>query len=134
MPNTNEEKTTNRTIKKKHIVKTSINIDFKNNEVEVLIKEIVKILKSGKEENEFDEKNIQNQVLFSKKFEISGDYKSVIIDEKIHEIPSFFNRETIKIKDLKTWEMIFYYIFEKEISEKVRSILSKYKEKANKNE
>ena len=63
------------------------------------------------------------QLLLSKKFEVSADYKTVIIDGKNYQIPDFFNTETIKENDIKTWEMIFYDLFEKEINHKIKTLL-----------
>ena len=64
------------------------------------------------------------QIFFKKNFKISEDYKSIIIDEKTYQIPDFFNKETIKTKDPKTWEMIIYYFFEKEINQKMKILMA----------
>ena len=64
------------------------------------------------------------QLLFAKNFKITKDFKSLLIDEKTYKIPDFFNKNTIKSKDQKTWEMIFIYIFNDEINKKIK-ILNK---------
>ena len=79
-----------------------------------------------------EERNTKVYNLLSKKFRVSQDYKTIVIDEKVYEIPSFFNRNSIKSKNLKTWEMIFYNAFENETTAKIREIISKYKREQDK--
>ena len=47
----------------------------------------------------------------SKQFCVSDDYKTLTIDNKIYEIPDFFNKQMLKNNDTKTWQMVFYYFF-----------------------
>ena len=74
-----------------------------------------------------NEKKEKPQTLLTKHFTISEDFESVEINNNIFKIPWFFNRKTMKSKELKTWEMIFYCVFEEEINTKGREILSKSK-------
>ena len=43
-------------------------------------------------------------------YEITPDFKYIIINKRIYEIPDFYNKNMIKIRDNKTLEMIFRQI------------------------
>ena len=127
-------------MKSKNVVKTKINIDFINNLVDVFAYVVEKTMQKkvvaleddmGIEIEKYEQISIIETVqsddfqpLFTKQFRISDDFESVIVDKKIFKIPSFFNREMILAKDVKTWEMIFYYVFGEKISEKMKNKLS----------
>ena len=127
-------------MKSKNVVKTKINIDFINNLVDVFAYVVEKTMQKkvvvleddmGIEIEKYEQISIietvqsdDSQPLFTKQFRISDDFESVIVDKKIFKIPSFFNREMILAKDVKTWEMIFYYVFSEKINEKMQNKLS----------
>ena len=127
-------------MKSKNVVKTKINIDFINNLVDVFAYVVEKTMQKkvvaleddmGIEIEKYEQISIietvqsdDSQPIFTKQFRISDDFESVIVDKKIFKIPSFFNREMILAKDVKTWEMIFYYVFSKKINEKMQNKLS----------
>lgn len=127
-------------VKSKNVVKTKLNIDFINNLVDVFAYVVEKTMQKkvvaleddmGIEIEKYEQISIietvqsdDSQPIFTKQFRISDDFESVIVDKKIFKIPSFFNREMILAKDVKTWEMIFYYVFGEKISEKMKNKLS----------
>jgi hypothetical protein len=127
-------------MKSKNVVKTKINIDFINNLVDVFAYVVEKTMQKkvvaleddmGIEIEKYEQISIietvqsdDSQPIFTKQFRISDDFESVIVDKKIFKIPSFFNREMILEKDVKTWEMIFYYVFSEKINEKMQNKLS----------
>lgn len=127
-------------MKSKNVVKTKINIDFINNLVDVFAYVVEKTMQKkvvaleddmGIEIEKYEQISIietvqsdDSQPIFTKQFRISDDFESVIVDKKIFKIPSFFNREMILAKDVKTWEMIFYYVFSEKINEKMQNKLS----------
>lgn len=127
-------------MKSKNVVKTKINIDFINNLVDVFAYVVEKTMQKkvvaleddmGIEIEKYEQISIietvqsdDSQPIFTKQFRISDDFESVIVDKKIFKIPSFFNREMILAKDVKTWEMIFYYVFGEKINEKMQNKLS----------
>lgn len=45
--------------------------------------------------------------IINKVFEISDNYNSVIIDGITYEIPICFNRNSMRLNDVKTWEKYF---------------------------
>ncbi len=127
-------------MKSKNVVKTKINIDFINNLVDVFAYVVEKTMQKkvvaleddmGIEIEKYEQISIietvqsdDSQPIFTKQFRISDDFESVIVDKKIFKIPSFFNREMILAKDVKTWEMVFYYVFGEKINEKLQNKLS----------
>ena len=127
-------------MKSKNVVKTKINIDFINNLVDVFAYVVEKTMQKkvvaleddmGIEIEKYEQISIietvqsdDSQPIFTKQFRISDDFESVIVDKKIFKIPPFFNREMILAKDVKTWEMIFYYVFSEKINEKMQNKLS----------
>ena len=127
-------------MKSKNVVKTKINIDFINNLVDIFAYVVEKTMQKkvvaleddmGIEIEKYEQISIietvqsdDSQPIFTKQFRISDDFESVIVDKKIFKIPSFFNREMILAKDVKTWEMIFYYVFSEKINEKMQNKLS----------
>ncbi len=127
-------------MKSKNVVKTKLNIDFINNLVDVFAYVVEKTMQKkvvaleddmGIEIEKYEQISIietvqsdDSQPIFTKQFRISDDFESVIVDKKIFKIPSFFNREMILAKDVKTWEMIFYYVFSEKINEKMQNKLS----------
>ena len=62
----------------------------------------------------------KNRLIIDKEFKIDDDFESFKIEGKTHLIAKYFNVESIKNQDEKTWEMIFYQAFNKEITEEMR--------------
>ena len=97
--------------------KTKVSIDFFMETVKIFIIAPVKEVKEDKnEENQENElvnipKIKKNHKILEKNFKISDDYEKITIEDVTYDIPTYFNRETMKAEDEKTWQMIFYQIF-----------------------
>lgn len=86
---------------------TRINIDFEKGEIELTVfRKTKKNLNTCKQEIE---------KILRKNFKIAEDYKSVKIDNSDYPIPEFMNKDMLKAHDEKTWQIVFYGIFNKEI-------------------
>ena len=104
----------------KKIVRTEVKIDFGEETVKIYI-----TLPQNNSKNEKARNNlignvingrIRKRIVF-KHFKISKDFSTVTIDNYDWCIPQIFNKKAIKQQNIKTWEMIFYYIFKIEINE-----------------
>lgn len=107
----------------KKIVRTEVKIDFWEETVKIYI-----TLPQDNSKNEKAENNlignvingrIRKRIVF-KHFKISKDFSIVTIDNYDWYIPQMFNKKAIKQQNIKTWEMIFYYIFKIEINEAIK--------------
>ena len=109
--------------------KSEFKIDFENGIVSfnvVMPKiEIVKV--KSKEDKNVETLDIVAHIfshqVFKRSFCIDSEYKNIEINKKIYEVPDFFNKKMLRQNDLKTWEMLFYYIF----SDETNKILKEYK-------
>lgn len=54
--------------------------------------------------------------ILNKKFKVTSDFKSIIINNQTYDIPDYFNVDMVKNEDEKTWQMIFYQMFADEIN------------------
>ncbi len=108
-------------------ITTKINIDFFIERVKIYL---VYPVKNKKKKQTEDSESIQteiyvaddkpkNRLIIDKEFKIDDDLESVKIDGKTHLIPKYFDKESVKNKDEKTWEMIFYYIYKDEIKKEI---------------
>ena len=107
----------------KKIVRTEVKIDFGEETVKIYI-----TLPQNNSKNEKARNNlignvingrIRKRIVF-KHFKISKDFSTVTIDNYDWYIPQMFNKKAIKQQNIKTWEMIFYYIFKIEINETIK--------------
>ena len=107
----------------KKIVRTEVKIDFGEETVKIYI-----TLHQNNSKNEKARNNlignvingrIRKRIVF-KHFKISKDFSTVTIDNYDWCIPQIFNKKAIKQQNIKTWEMIFYYIFKIEINETIK--------------
>ena len=104
----------------KKVIRTEVKIDFWEESVKIY----VTIPQTDKHIENAENKLIGNvvngrirQKIIFKSFKVSEDLSTVTIDNYDWYIPVLFNRESLKQQDIKTWEMVFYYIFKHEINE-----------------
>ena len=104
----------------KKVVRTEVKIDFREESVKIY----VTIPQADKRIENAENKLIGNvingrirQKIIFKRFKVSEDFSTVTIDNYDWYIPVLFNRDSLKQQDIKTWEMVFYYIFKHEINE-----------------
>ncbi len=109
-------------------ITTKIDIDFFTERVKIYLVYPVKRKKKKQENSENVQTEIfvaqdkpKNRLIIDKEFKIDDDYESVRIDGKTHLVPKYFNAESVKNQDEKTWEMIFYYIYKDEIKKEIWS-------------
>ena len=93
----------------KKVIRTEVKIDF--------WEESVKIYVTIPQANERIVNGRIRQKIIFKRFKVSEDFSTVTIDNYDWYIPVLFNRDSLKQQDIKTWEMVFYYIFKHEVSE-----------------
>ena len=133
LPDSSEENTDGFNKKK---VTTKINVDFFTETVKIyLVFPVKQQKKKPQKENEdaaqvelykIEEDNRpQNRLIIDKEFKVADDFESLTIDGEIHIIPKYFNKENIKAEDEKTFEMIFYKIFNDEIMQELRKLVIK---------
>ena len=126
--------------KKKNSVlfKTKISIDFFLEIFKIYIRVEMRVIK--KESEEQDSLKLQlfevkkNQIVLKKKFKVSDDFETVTINGITYKIPDYFNRDAIKENDEKTWEMIFYHIFNDDINKEIENLKSTVEAKSEKEE
>ena len=104
----------------KKVIRTEVKIDFWGESVKIY----VTIPQADKRIENAENKLIGNvingrirQKIIFKRFKVSEDFSTVTIDNYDWYIPVLFNRDSLKQQDIKTWEMVFYYIFKHEINE-----------------
>ena len=104
----------------KKVIRTEVKIDFWEESVKIY----VTIPQADKKVENAENKLIGNvvngrirQKIIFKRFKVSEDFSTVTIDNYDWYIPVLFNRDSLKQQDIKTWEMVFYYIFKHEVSE-----------------
>lgn len=107
----------------KKVIRTEVKIDFWEESVKIY----VTIPQADKKVENAENKLIGNvvngrirQKIIFKRFKVSEDFSTVTIDNYDWYIPVLFNRESLKQQDIKTWEMVFYYIFKQEINEAIQ--------------
>ena len=61
-------------------------------------------------------KTPKNYRLVNSNFEITKDFKTIVVDNHAYAIPDYYNIDMIKNEDEKTWQMIFYQIFADKIN------------------
>ena len=107
----------------KKVIRTEVKIDFWEESVKIYI-----TIPQANRQNENSENKlignvvngrIRQRVVF-KRFKVSEDFSAVTIDNYDWYIPVFFNREALKQQDIKTWQMLFYYIFKQEVNEAIQ--------------
>ncbi len=126
--------------KKKNSVsfKTKISIDFFWEIFKIYIRVEMRVIKKESEEQDplklqlFEVK--KNQIVLKKKFKVSDDFETVTINGITYKIPDYFNRDAIKENDEKTWEMIFYHIFNDNINKEIENLKSTLEAKSEKEE
>ena len=126
--------------KKKNLVsfKTKISIDFFLEIFKIYIRVEMRVIKKESEEQDplklqlFEVK--KNQIVLKKKFKVSDDFETVTINGITYKIPDYFNRDAIKENDEKTWEMIFYHIFNDDINKEIDNLKSTVETKSEKEE
>lgn len=126
--------------KKKNSVsfKTKISIDFFLEIFKIYIRVEMRVIKKESEEQDplklqlFEVK--KNQIVLKKKFKVSDDFETVTINGISYKIPDYFNRDAIKENDEKTWEMIFYHIFNDDIYKEIENLKSTVEAKSEKEE
>ena len=126
--------------KKKNSVsfKTKISIDFFWEIFKIYIRVEMRVIKKESEEQDplklqlFEVK--KNQIVLKKKFKVSDDFETVTINGITYKIPDYFNRDAIKENDEKTWEMIFYHIFNDDINKEIDNLKSTVEAKSEKEE
>ena len=126
--------------KKKNSVsfKTKISIDFFLEIFKIYIRVEMRVIK--KESEEQDSLKLQlfevkkNQIVLKKKFKVSDDFETVNIDGITYKIPDYFSRDAVKENDEKTWEMIFYHIFNDDINKEIENLKSTLEAKSEKEE
>ena len=75
--------------------------------------------KKSKQNNNSDIQVIKtpkNYRLVNSNFEITKDFKTILVDNHAYSIPDYYNIDMIKNEDEKTWQMIFYQIFADKIN------------------
>ena len=104
----------------KKVIRTEVKIDFWEESVKIY----VTIPQANERIENVENKLIGNvvngrirQKIIFKRFKVSEDFSTVTIDNYDWYIPVLFNRDSLKQQDIKTWEMVFYYIFKHEVSE-----------------
>ena len=104
----------------KKVIRTEVKINFWEESVKIY----VTIPQADKRIENAENKLIGNvingrirQKIIFKRFKVSEDFSTVTIDNYDWYIPVLFNRDSLKQQDIKTWEMVFYYIFKHEVSE-----------------
>ena len=104
----------------KKVIRTEVKIDFWEESVKIY----VTIPQADKRIENAENKLIGNvingrirQKIIFKRFKVSEDFSTVTIDNYDWYIPVLFNRDSLKQQEIKTWEMVFYYIFKLEVSE-----------------
>lgn len=104
----------------KKVIRTEVKIDFWEESVKIY----VTIPQATERIENTENKLIGNvvngrirQKIIFKRFKVSEDFSTVTIDNYDWYIPVLFNRESLKQQDIKTWEMVFYYIFKHEVNE-----------------
>ncbi len=104
----------------KKVIRTEVKIDFWEESVKIY----VTIPQADKKVENAENKLIGNvvngrirQKIIFKRFKVSEDFSTVTIDNYDWYIPILFNRDSLKQQEIKTWEMVFYYIFKHEVSE-----------------
>ena len=104
----------------KKVIRTEVKIDFWEESVKIY----VTIPQANEQIENAENKLIGNvvngrirQKIIFKRFKVSEDFSTVTIDNYGWYIPVLFNRDSLKQQDIKTWEMVFYYIFKHEVSE-----------------
>ena len=104
----------------KKVIRTEVKIDFWEESVKIY----VTIPQANEKIENTENKLIGNvvngrirQKIIFKRFKVSEDFSTVTIDNYDWYIPVLFNRESLKQQDIKTWEMVFYYIFKHEVNE-----------------
>ena len=103
----------------KKVIRTEDKIDFWEESVKIY----VTIPQADKRIENAENKLIGNvidgrirQKIIFKRFKVSEDFSTVTIDNYDWYIPVLFNRDSLKQQDIKTWEMVFYYIYKHEIN------------------
>ena len=104
----------------KKVIRTEVKIDFWEESVKIY----VTIPQTAERIENAENKLIGNvvngrirQKIIFKRFKVSEDFSTVTIDNYDWYIPVLFNRDSLKQQDIKTWEMVFYYIFKHEVKE-----------------
>ena len=104
----------------KKVIRTEVKIDFWEESVKIY----VTIPQANERIENVENKLIGNvvngrirQKIIFKRFKVSEDFSTVTIDNYDWYIPVLFNRDSLKQQDIKTWEMVFYYIFKHEVNE-----------------
>ena len=104
----------------KKVIRTEVKIDFWEESVKIY----VTIPQANERIENVENKLIGNvvngrirQKIIFKRFKVSEDFSTVTIDNYDWYIPVLFNRDSLKQQEIKTWEMVFYYIFKHEVSE-----------------
>ena len=104
----------------KKVIRTEVKIDFWEESVKIY----VTIPQANEQIENAENKLIGNvvngrirQKIIFKRFKVSEDFSTVTIDNYGWYIPVLFNRDSLKQQDIKTWEMVFYYIFKHEVNE-----------------
>lgn len=124
--------------KKSVLFKTKISIDFFLEIFKIYIRVEMRVIKKESEEQDplklqlFEVK--KNQIVLKKKFKVSDDFETVTINGITYKIPDYFNRDAIKENDEKTWEMIFYHIFNDDINKEIENLKSTVEAKSEKEE
>lgn len=62
--------------------------------------------------------------ILNKTFQITDDYKSILVDNKEFCIPDFFNKKSMIAEDIKTWEIVLWNIFSAEIQKATEELIS----------
>ena len=106
-------------------ITTKISVDFFEERVKIFLVFPAKNAKKEKNINEeieiaSSENASKNHLFINEQFEIIGDYDLVKVRGKSHLIPQYLDKEIVKNKDEKTWEMIFYKIFYSDISDEIK--------------
>ena len=114
----------------KKVIRTEVKIDFWEESVKIY----VTIPQANEQIENAENKLIGNvvngrirQKIIFKRFKVSEDFSTVTIDNYDWYIPVLFNRDSLKQQDIKTWEMVFYYIFKHEVSEALQKAKTKNK-------
>ena len=104
----------------KKVIRTEVKIDFweESDKIYVTIPQADKRIENAENKliGNVINGRIRQKIIF-KRFKVSEDFSTVTIDNYDWYIPVLFNRDSLKQQDIKTWEMVFYYIFKHEINE-----------------
>lgn len=107
----------------KKVIRTEVKTDFWEESVKIY----VTIPQANRQNENSENKLIGNvvngrirQKIIFKRFKVSEDFSAVTIDNYDWYIPVFFNHEALKQQDIKTWQMLFYYIFKQEVNEAIQ--------------